>query len=267
MTDARFAAEPPPLAARPLEGRRALVTGGASGIGEAAVRALADLGAHVVVADVAADDAARVASEVGGTSWAVDLLDTAALTDNALSERLGDIDILVNNAGIQRVAPIEDFSPDDFRRILRLMLEVPFLLVRAALPGMYARGFGRIVNVSSVHGLRASPFKAAYVSAKHGLEGLSKVTALEGGPHGVTSNCVSPGYVRTALVERQIADQAAAHGIAEDEVLSGIMLTESAIKRLVEPREVASLIGWLASPDAAMVTGASYTMDGGWSAR
>ena len=147
------------------------------------------------------------------------------------------------------------------------MLEAPFLLIRAALPQMYANGFGRIINVSSVHGIRASPFKSAYVSAKHGLEGLSKVTALEGGEHGVTSNCVSPGYVRTPLVEKQIADQAAVHGIPESEVLGKIMLTESAIKRLVEPDEVGSLVAWLASDDAAMVTGASYAMDGGWSAR
>jgi 3-hydroxybutyrate dehydrogenase len=250
-----------------LAGRRALVTGGASGIGEAAVHALADRGAHVVVADVNADEAARVAHEVGGSAWVVDLLDTGALTDTVLSDALDGVDILVNNAGIQHIAPIETFNPDDFRGILRLMLEAPFLLIRAALPQMYGRHFGRIINISSVHGLRASPFKVAYVAAKHGLEGVSKVTALEGGPHGVTSNCVNPGYVRTPLVERQIADQAAAHGIPESEVVSRIMLTESAIKRLVEPHEVASLVAWLASPDAAMVTGASYTMDGGWSAR
>ena len=141
------------------------------------------------------------------------------------------------------------------------------LLIRAALPHMYANNFGRIINLSSVHGIRASPFKSAYVSAKHGLEGLSKVTALEGGAHGVTSNCINPGYVRTPLVESQIADQAKVHGIPESEVLAKVMLTEAAIKRLVEPEEVASLVAWLASADAGMVTGASYTMDGGWSAR
>ena len=144
------------------------------------------------------------------------------------------------------------------------MVESPFLLIRAALPGMYERGWGRIVNISSVHGLRASPFKSAYVAAKHGLEGLSKVTALEGGPHGVTSNCINPGYVRTPLVEKQIADQARLHGIPESEVVEKVMLTESAIKRLVEATEVASLAGWLVSDSAGMVTGASYTMDGGW---
>jgi 3-hydroxybutyrate dehydrogenase len=132
---------------------------------------------------------------------------------------------------------------------------------------MYARGWGRVVNISSVHGLVASPFKSAYVAAKHGLEGLSKVTALEGGEHGVTSVCVNPGYVRTPLVEKQIAEQARVHGIPESEVLARVMLAESAVKRLVEPHEVAALVGWLTGPDAAMVSGASWAVDGGWSAR
>ena len=256
-----------PIEATSLSGRRALVTGGASGIGAAASRALAARGAQVVVADVDGEAAEVVAAEIGGSAWTVDLLEANALTDAALAGPLDGIDILVNNAGIQKVSPIEQFDPADFRRIISLMLEAPFLLIRAALPGMYERGFGRIINVSSVHGIRASAFKSAYVSAKHGLEGLSKVTALEGGAHGVTSNCVAPGYVRTPLVERQLSEQAAVHGIPESEVLSRIMLTQSAIKRLVEPEEVASLIAWLASRESAMVTGASYTMDGGWSAR
>lgn len=246
----------------PLEQRRAVVTGAASGIGRAAAIRLAGLGAHVVVADLDEEGARAVAEEVGGEVWAVDFGDTAALDELDLSA-----DILVNNAGIQRVSPLPDFDPDAFRLIQRIMVEAPFLLVRAVLPGMYERRWGRIVNVSSVHGLRASAFKSAYVTAKHGLEGLSKVTALEGGPHGVTSNCVNPGYVRTPLVEKQIADQARTHGIGEDEVVEKVMLTESAVKRLVEPDEVASLIGWLCSDDAGMVTGASYTMDGGWTAR
>lgn len=251
-----------PAPAGLLAGRRAIVTGGASGIGAACARELAAQGAYVVVADRDAEGAGVVAKEIKGEAWAVDLLDTAALEDLTL-----DADILVNNAGIQVVQPIEEFDPADFRRIHTLMLEVPFLLMRATLPSMYVKNFGRIINVSSVHGLRASAFKSAYVSAKHGLEGLSKVVALEGGPHGVTSNCVNPGYVRTPLVENQIADQARLHDISEDEVLEQIMLTESAIKRLVEPSEVASLVAWLASGQAGMVTGASYTMDGGWSAR
>ncbi|GAA1059688.1 3-hydroxybutyrate dehydrogenase [Agromyces bracchium] len=245
-----------------LAGRRAIVTGGASGIGLACAEAFAAAGAHVTIADLNGEAATAAAERIGGEAWQVDLGDTAALAELSL-----EADILVNNAGIQHVRPIEQFEPERFSLILRIMLEAPFLLIRAALPGMYERGWGRVINLSSVHGLRASPFKSAYVVAKHGLEGLSKVTALEGGPHGVTSNCVNPGYVRTPLVEKQIADQATVHGIPEEDVVEKVMLTESAIKRLVEPAEVASLVGWLASDDARMVTGASYTMDGGWSAR
>jgi len=245
-----------------LSGRRALVTGGASGIGAACARAFAAAGAHVIVADLNADAAEGLANELGGEAWHVDLSDTKALYDLTL-----DVDILVNNAGIQHLSPIEEFDPERFAFILRLMLESPFLLIRATLPKMYERGHGRIVNISSAHGLRASAFKVAYVSAKHGLEGLSKVTALEGGSHGVTSNCINPAYVRTPLVEKQIADQARIHGIPEAEVVEKIMLSEIAIKRLVEPEEVADLALWLAGDTAGMVTGASYTMDGGWTAR
>lgn len=245
-----------------LTGRRALVTGGASGIGRAVAHELAARGAHVTVADVSADGAKSVADEIGGEAWVVDLADTTALDDLTL-----DVDLLVNNAGIQHVRPIEQFEPDMFRTIHSIMLVAPFLLIRAALPHMYDAGWGRVVNVSSVHGLVASPYKSAYVSAKHGLEGLSKVTALEGGPKGVTSVCVNPGYVRTPLVERQIADQAAAHGIGADEVLEQVLLKEQAVKRLVEPAEVASLVGWLTGPGGAMVSGASWTLDGGWSAK
>ncbi|WP_104089291.1 3-hydroxybutyrate dehydrogenase [Arthrobacter sp. GMC3] len=245
----------------PLAGRRALVTGGAGGLGAACARALAAQGAHVIVADRDGAGAAAVAAEIGGEFWEVDLLDTAALESLTLQ-----VDILVNNAGIQTISPIEDFDPAAFRRILAIMLEAPFLLIRAALPHMYAQGYGRIINMSSIHGLRASAFKSAYVAAKHGLEGLSKVTALEGGAHGVTSNCVNPGYVRTPLVEGQIAGQAATHGIPEDRVLAEVMLAKNAIKRLIEPEEIAGLVTWLASDQAAMVTGAAHVMDGGWSA-
>ncbi|WP_374974641.1 3-hydroxybutyrate dehydrogenase [Microbacterium trichothecenolyticum] len=250
------------MAEQDLTGKRALITGGASGIGLACAHEFASRGAHVVIADLNADAATDAAAAVGGEPWVVDLADTAALDDLTL-----DVDILVNNAGIQRVSPITDFDPEAFRLIVRLMLESPFLLIRAALPAMYERGWGRVVNISSAHGLRASAFKSAYVSAKHGLEGLSKVTALEGAPHGVTSNCINPAYVRTPLVEKQIADQAKVHGIPESEVVEKIMLTESAVKRLVEADEVASLAGWLVSDKSGMVTGASYTMDGGWTAR
>lgn len=242
--------------------RTALITGGASGIGAAVARRLAADGLEVVVADRDESAATDLAEELGGRTWVADLSDTAALEDLSL-----ECDVLVNNAGVQRVAPIHELDPADFRLIHRLMLEAPFLLVRAALPHMYARGWGRVVNISSAHGLRASAYKSAYVSAKHGLEGLSKVTALEGAGHGVTSNCVNPGYVRTPLVEAQIADQARTHGIPEEEVVEKIMLTRSAVKRLVEVEEVAALVSFLASDDAGMVTGASYTMDGGWTAQ
>jgi len=245
-----------------LAGQRALVTGAASGIGAACAEALAAAGAHVIAADLDEAGAARIAARTGGEPWPVDLTRVAELEGRQL-----DVDVLVNNAGIQHVAPVEEFPPEMFRYILRLMLEAPFLLVRAALPHMYQQGFGRVINISSVHGLRASPYKSAYVAAKHGLEGLSKVIALEGAAHGVTSNCISPGYVRTPLVEKQIADQARVHGIPEDQVLETVILAESSVKRLVEPAEVAELVCWLARPAASMATGTSFTLDGGWTAK
>jgi 3-hydroxybutyrate dehydrogenase len=250
------------MAADDLAGRRALVTGGASGIGRAVAARLAAAGAAVVVVDRDAAAAERVAAEVGGTAVAADLSDLAAV--DALDV---DVDVLVNNAGFQHVAPLPDFPPEVFSAILRLMVEAPFRLVRGALPHMYARGWGRVVNVSSVHGHRASPYKSAYVTAKHALEGLSKVVALEGAAQGVTSNCVAPAYVRTPLVEGQIADQARTHGITEDEVVGQVMLAPAAVKRLLEPAEVADAVAWLCSPSAASVTGTSLRMDGGWTAR
>ena len=244
-----------------LDGRTAVVTGGASGIGRACAHRLAAEGAAVVVLDRDADAAATVAKEIGDArSIAVDLSDLDAI--DALDV---DPDILVNNAGVQHVAPIEQFPPETFSLILRLMVEAPFRLVRSALPGMYARGWGRIVNISSVHGVRASEFKSAYVTAKHALEGLSKVIALEGAPHGVTSNCVNPAYVRTPLVDKQIDAQAQTHGIGRDEVIERIMLAPAALKRLIEPEEVAAAVAYLCSPDASFITGASLMIDGGWS--
>src|SRR5687767_15143482 len=244
-----------------LSGRRALVTGGASGIGRACAVRLAEAGAAVVVLDRDAEAAKEVAAEVRGTAVAVDLTDLDAVDALDL-----DVDVLVNNAGLQHVAPVHEFPVERFSTILTLMLEAPFRLARGALPHMYERGWGRVVNVSSIHGLRASAFKSAYVTAKHGLEGLSKVIALEGAEHGVTSNCVNPAYVRTPLVEGQIADQARAHGLSEDQVVSQVMLAPAAIKRLIEPAEVAETVAHLCSPFAASVTGTSVVMDGGWSA-
>lgn len=245
----------------PLEGRRALVTGGASGIGAAVAGHLAALGAHVTVLDRDETAAEEVASALGGDALSVDLTDADAIDAAPL-----DHDILVNNAGIQHVAPVEDFDPERFRLIQRLMLEAPFLLARKLLPGMYDRGWGRLVHVSSVHGHRASPYKAAYVSAKHGLEGLSKVIALEAAGRGVTSNTVCPGYVRTPLVEGQVADQAKAHGIDESEVLDTVLLARTPVRRLVEPDEVALAVAGFCLPGSDSMTGSSLLIDGGWTA-
>jgi 3-hydroxybutyrate dehydrogenase len=245
----------------PLSGRRTLVTGGASGIGRACVVRLAAAGADVVVLDRDAEAAEEVAAAVGGTALVVDLSDLDGIDSLDL-----DVDVLVNNAGLQHVAPVHEFPAEKFSYILRLMLEAPFRLVRGALPHMYERGWGRVVNISSVHGLRASAYKSAYVTAKHGLEGLSKVIALEGAEKGVTSNCVNPAYVRTPLVENQIADQARAHGLSEDEVVGEVMLAPAAVKRLIDPEEVAEAVAFLCSDAAASITGTSLVMDGGWSA-
>ncbi|MEU2776883.1 3-hydroxybutyrate dehydrogenase [Streptomyces sp. NPDC007162] len=253
-----------------LYGRTALVTGAAGGIGRACVLRLAAAGARVRAVDRDAaglaelvDSAARA---LGPEAGAVEphVLD---LTDLDAAERAAaGTDVLVNNAGIQLVRPLEEFPPDVFHTVLTVMLEAPFRLIRGALPHMYGQGWGRIVNVSSVHGLRASAYKSAYVAAKHGLEGLSKTAALEGAPHGVTSNCVNPGYVRTPLVEEQLADQARTHGIPEERVLSEVLLTDSAVKRLLEPEEVAEAVAYLCGPWASFVTGTSLVLDGGWTA-
>ncbi|MFI6144765.1 3-hydroxybutyrate dehydrogenase [Streptomyces sp. NPDC051109] len=244
-----------------LRERVALVTGGGSGIGRACAIALAAAGATVHVADISEESAKSVAELVGGEAHVVDLADPAAI------ERLPTaVDILVNSAGLQHVAPITEFPPERFALIQQVMVTAPFLLLRRVLPHMYAAGWGRVVNISSAHGLRASAYKSAYVAAKHGLEGLSKVAAVEGAPHGVTSNCISPGYVRTPLVEAQIEQQAAAHGIGPGDVVSEVLLTRSAIKRLIEPEEVAAAAVWLCGPNTGYLTGTSLPLDGGWTA-
>ncbi|MFK4148698.1 3-hydroxybutyrate dehydrogenase [Streptomyces sp. NPDC004065] len=249
-----------------LGGRTALVTGAASGIGRACALRLAAAGAKVraVDRDAAGLDALAEHSRGLGGTLEPHVLD---LTDlDAAEQAATGTDILVNNAGLQLVRPIEEFPPEVFHTVLTVMLEAPFRLIRGALPHMYGQRWGRIVNISSVHGLRASAYKSAYVAAKHGLEGLSKTTALEGAAHGVTSNCVNPGYVRTPLVERQLADQARAHGVPEERVLSEVLLQDSAVKRLIEPEEVAEAMAYLCGPQASFVTGTSLVVDGGWTA-
>ena len=251
-----------------LAGRRVVVTGGASGIGAACAERLAAAGGDIVVLDLDREAAERTADRVGGSSVVVDLADAAAVARAcAPGGPVADADVIVNNAGLQHISTIEDFPPERFSLLLRVMVEAPFQLVRAALPHMYAQSWGRVVNVSSVHGLRASPNKSAYVAAKHGLEGLSKVIALEGGGRGVTSNTICPGYVRTPLVEDQITAQARAHGIPESRVLDEVLLSAPSVKRLLEPAEVAEMAAYLCSPAGGFANGSSFVLDGGWSAR
>jgi 3-hydroxybutyrate dehydrogenase len=252
-----------------LKGKVALVTGAASGIGLAIARDLAQHDVHVTLADIDAERGQAAAADIPGARFQVaDMTSSEAihnLVEGTISEE-GHIDILVNNAGIQHVAPITEFAEAKWRQLIDIMLTAPFLLTKAVLPGMYERKWGRIINIASVHSLRASEFKAAYVSAKHGLLGLTRVTALEGAPHGVTCNAICPSYVRTALVEKQISDQARRHGIPESEVVEKIMVAEGAIKRLLEPEEVAQFATFLCTNAASAITGSAQMIDCGWTA-
>lgn len=266
MTDTAVPSGFPTTTDQSLAGRTALVTGAASGIGRAIARGFLAAGASVVLVDRNADAVAAEALEIGATAIVADLSDTAAIAA-AIADVVPMVDILVNNAGVQHVQPVHEFPVEQFELIQRLMVTAPFVLSRAVLPTMYERGWGRIINISSAHGRRASPYKVAYVTAKHGLEGMSKVIALEGASHGVTSNCINPGYVRTPLVEKQLADQAAAHQMPEDEVLEKVILTSSPVKRLIEPDEVAQAALFLCGPASASITGSQLVMDGGWGAR
>ena len=252
-----------------FEGKVAVVTGAASGIGLAIATDLASRGAHVMVSDVDAAAGQAIASNLAGARFHRADLSQAGECERLVEAMLaaeGHIDILVNNAGIQHVSPITDFAESKWRQIIEIMLTAPFLLTKAVLPGMYERGWGRIINLASVHALRASAYKSAYVAAKHGLLGLTRVTALEGAEHGVTCNAICPSYVRTALVEKQIADQARIHGIPESEVVEKIRVAEAPIHRLLEPAEVAKYAAYLCSDDASGITGAAQVIDCGWTA-
>jgi 3-hydroxybutyrate dehydrogenase len=253
-----------------LDGRVAIVTGAASGIGRATAERLTADGASVVLADIDAEAGARTAAGLERASFVTADLTVAADRDGVVAAALGDhgrIDILVNNAGVQHVAPIEDFPPARFEHLVALHLFAPAMLIRAVIPGMYERGWGRIVNIASINGLIGQPNKSAYVAAKHGLVGLTKAVALEAGSRGVTVNAVCPAFVRTPLVERQIEDLARTEALAVEDVVSRVMLEPSAIKRLIEPEEVAGLVAFLCTDEAAAITGSANVIDGGWTAR
>ena len=249
-----------------LSGRRALVTGAASGIGLAIAGRLAGLGAEVVMVDLPGDLLDKASAGLPGTAaLPADLADRDDV--RRLAAHAGDVGILVNNAGLQHVSPVESFDEARWDVLLAVMLTSPFLLTKAVIGGMYDRGWGRIVNIASVHGLTASAHKSAYVSAKHGLVGLTKTVALEAGARGggnVTVNAICPSYVRTPLVETQIAGQAALHGISEGEVVKEVLLERNAVKRLIEPSEVATMVAFLCRDDMWSVTGRALTMDAGW---
>ena len=249
--------------------RVAIVTGAASGIGLACAERLAADGMQVVLADVNEKAGAEHAKRLGGTFVAADLTSRNGcrnLADQAL-KAYGTVHVLVNNAGYQHVSPIEDFPEEQWERMLALMLTAPFLLTRYCWPAMKKQKWGRVVNIASIHALVASPFKVGYISAKHGLIGLTRTAAIEGGEHGITVNAICPAYVRTPLVDSQIADQAKANKMSPDEVIEKIMLAPAAVKRLIEPREVAGFVAYLCGDAAGTITGAALTMDLGWTAR
>ena len=251
------------MSATPSQKKAAIVTGAASGIGRAVATRLETDGMDVLSVDLKPDP------DGPGTPYQADLTDAEAneAAVNEALDRFGRLDVVVANAGIQHVSPIEDFPVDKWNTIVSLLLTSPFLLARYSWPALKQAKAGRFIAIASVHGLVASPYKAAYISSKHGVVGLCKTLALEGADHGITANAVCPGYVRTPLVEKQIADQAKAHNLPEEEVLEKVILQPHAVKELIEPSEVAGVVAFLAGPEGKMFTGAPITLDQGWTAR
>ena len=259
-----------------LEGKVALVTGSTSGIGLAVARALARAGARVMLngsRPAAEAEALRASLEAeSGQAVRYTAADMAAPASvrglvAATEAAFGSLDILVNNAGIQHVAPVDEFPDEKWDQLLAINLSSVFHTTKAALPGMKARNWGRIINIASAHGLVASPFKAPYTASKHAVVGFSKAVALEVAETGITCNAVCPGYVRTPLVEKQVADQAKVHNMPEDQVIRDVILAAQPNKRFLEADELAEFVLFLCSPAAAGMTGSALSMDGGWTAR
>jgi len=251
-----------------LKDKVCIVTGAASGIGLAIAQSLTKEGSKVIMSDVSQNALEQEAKTLQADYFVSDLSTQKGCKDlvDYTLQKYSKVDILVNNAGIQHVSPIEDFPEEKWNFIISLMLTAPFLLTKYVWPSMKAQKWGRIININSVHGIRASEFKVAYISAKHGLSGLTKVAALEGAPYGITVNSICPSYVRTPLVDNQIDDQAKTHNIPREKVIEEIMLKKAAIKKLIEPSDIAEVAKFLCTSTADYITGTMMTIDCGWSA-